>query len=108
MINFVSLGHAFASAISDVHKALKGVEKVTASLASNTVAQTAVEAVTAATFGTSAVEVERAVFAVAGELAAALSKGDAAVSQHLTDAGLDAQVIAELKAVLQKVEAVKL
>jgi hypothetical protein len=108
MINFTSLGHAFASAISDVHKALKGVEKVTANLADNTVAQTAVEAVTAATFGTSAVEVERAVFAVAGELAAALQKNDEAVSKHLADAGLDAQVIAGFKAVLQKVEAIKL
>ena len=101
-----SVGHAFSIALHDTFVGLKAVEGVSLKVADNKLLQDTIETVTAATFGTSAVDFERAVFAVAGELAAALKANDAATSAKLQDAGLDMAVINDFKGLISSIKSI--
>jgi hypothetical protein len=63
-----------------------------------------IEAITASipVYGPLALTIEDAGFAALGELGHVIISGDAAAKQHLTDAGLDAQVIATVQAIVAK------
>jgi hypothetical protein len=95
MINFKSVGHFFATVFE---KVLADIPKVEATAST-------VEAVTAAipTFGPLALPIEKAGYAVLGELASVLTAGGAAAEAKLADAGLDTNVIATVKALLASI-----
>ena len=86
---FKSVGHFLATVFQ---KTLAVVPKIEA-------AASVVETVSAAvpTFGPLAVTVEKAGFAVLGELASVLVAADAAGKAKLVDAGLDVNVIATVE-----------
>lgn len=79
-----SLGHFFASFFQKVLAVAPVVEGVTAALP---------------IYGPLGLTIEKAAFAVLGEVQAAISAGGAAAEAHLANAGLDANVIATVKAV---------
>jgi hypothetical protein len=89
---FKNIGHFFATAFQ---KVLAVVPKLEAT-------ETTVEAVTAQVpvYGPLAVTVEKAGYAVLGELAAVLNAGGAAAQAKLNDAGLDINVIKTVQALL--------
>lgn len=89
---FKNLGHFFASAFQ---KVLAIVPKVEAT-------EGTVETVSAEVpvYGPLAVTVEKAGYAVLGELAAVLNAGGAAAQTKLSDAGLDINVIKTVQALL--------
>lgn len=91
-ITFKSVGHFFATvyevALGDIGKAESTagvVEKVSAIVP---------------VYGPLAVSVEKAGYAVLGELSAVLSAGGSAAKSKLTDAGLDQNVIATVEALM--------
>jgi hypothetical protein len=88
-IRFKSVGHFFAVVIEKVLPAIRNTENT-------------VEAVTAAvpTYGPLALPIEKAGYAVLGELAAVLNAGGAAASTKLADAGLDINVIQTVESLL--------
>src|SRR5579859_5197976 len=88
-ITFKTVGHFFATVIQKVIPAVQKTEGV-------------VETVTAAvpTYGPLALPVEKAAYAVLGELAAVLNAGGAAASTKLSDAGLDINVIKTVESLL--------
>ena len=93
-ISFKSVGHFFAV----VYTALKNdIPKVEAT-------EGTVEAVTAVAagpvYGPLAVTVEKAAYAVLGELSAVLNAGGAAAAAKLANAGLDTNVIQTVQAVV--------
>lgn len=90
-ITFKSVGHFFA-------KAFAFLPKIEATAGT-------VETVTAAvpTYGPLAVSVEKAGYAVLGELAAVINAGGAAASSKLSDAGLDINVIQTVEALVKAV-----
>lgn len=92
---FKSVGHFFATVFQKVVAVIPKVEAT----------ETTVEAVTAKVpvFGPLALPVEKAGYAVLGELAAVLNAGGAAAKAKLTDAGLDESVIATVEALLESV-----
>lgn len=89
MITFKSVGHFFATAYQKVVAVLPKIEAT----------ETTVEKVTAEipTFGPLALTVEKAGYAVLGELSAVLTAGGAAAKAKLADAGLDEKVIATVE-----------
>jgi len=95
MITFKSVGHFFATVFQ---KVVADVPKVEASAST-------VEAVTAAipTYGPLAVPVEKAGYAILGEIASVLTAGGTAAEAKLADAGLDVNVIATVKALLASI-----
>lgn len=100
--SFSSIGHAFATGLSEVVKGEQAVQKFIASI--NTPAnQATVEALTALvpTYGSAAVVAERAVFAVAGEVASALKDFDAASVEKLVNAGLDKTVLTDFQSLIK-------
>jgi len=99
VIAFKSLGHFFATVIQ---KVVAVVPKIEAGIQAVEGTAPIVEAVTKEipVYGPLAVPIEKAGFAVLGELAAVLVAGGAAAEAKLADAGLDINVIATVKAVL--------
>ena len=95
MITFKSVGHFFATIFQKVLAVIPNVE-ATAST---------VETVTAAVpvYGPLAVPIEKAGYAVLGELASVLTAGGAAAEAKLADAGLDTNVIATVKALVASI-----
>ena len=102
--SFSSIGHALASGLSDIVKGEQAVVKFISKI-DTPANQAIVEGLTALIpdYGASGVAVERGVFAVAGEVAAVLSKFDEASAQKLIDAGLDKAVIDDFLALLKSV-----
>lgn len=100
--SFSSIGHAFATGLSDVVKASKAVESFIAKI-DTPGNEATVEALTALvpTYGSAGVVAERAVFAVAGEVAAALKDFDAASVEKLVNAGLDKTVLADFQSLIK-------
>lgn len=94
-ITFKSVGHFFATVYTALKNDLPKIEG-TASV---------VETVTAAVpvFGPLALTVEKAGYAVLGELSAVLNAGDAAVVAKLQDAGLDINVIQTVEAIVASI-----
>ncbi len=92
MITFKSVGHFFAKVFRDVVVGIGDVEKTA----------TVVEGVTAAVFP-QAVPVEKAAYAILGEVSSLLTTGGQAAEQHLTNAGVDISVINQVKDVLASV-----
>ena len=90
-INFKSVGHFFAVVIEKV------IPKVQAT-------ESTVEEVSAVvpTYGPLAVSVEKAGYAVLGELAAVINAGGDAAKAKLNDAGLDIKVIETVEDLLKK------
>lgn len=84
-ITFKSAGHFFATVFQKALSIIPAIEKTAAT----------VETVTSAvpTYGPLAVPVEKAAYAVLGEIAAVLNAGGAAASTKLADAGMDINVI---------------
>lgn len=95
MITFKSVGHFFATIFQ---KVLAVIPKVEATAST-------VETVTAAVpvYGPLAVPIEKAGYAVLGELASVLTAGGAAAEAKLADAGLDTNVIATVKALVASI-----
>lgn len=91
-ITFKSVGHFFATVY----------EKVVAEIPKIEATATTVETVSAKVpvYGPLAVPVEKAGYAVLGELAAVLNAGGDAAKSKLADAGLDSNVIATVEALL--------
>jgi len=92
-LSFKSIGHFFATV---AQKVLAVGVKIESS-------EQTVETVTAQVpvYGPLAVPVEKAAYAVLGEVMAVLAAGDAAAKQKLADAGLDINVIDTAEAVLK-------
>ena len=97
-MNFKSVGHFFATIYSKGVAALPKIEAT-----ANTV-----ETVTSLlpTYGPLAATVEQAAYACLGEFSAVLTAGGAAAEAKLADAGLDANVVATVKALVAGVPAV--
>lgn len=95
MISFKSVGHFFATVFQ---KVVADIPKVQATAST-------VEAVTAVipTYGPIAVPIEKAGYAVLGELAAVLTAGGDAAKSKLADAGLDTNVITTVEDLLKSV-----
>lgn len=93
--SFKSIGHFFATAYHAVVAELPKIEAT----------ESTVEKVSAdiPVYGPLAVSVEKAGYAVLGELSAVLAAGGAAVEAKLSDAGLDIQVIDTVKAIVASV-----
>ena len=89
---FKSIGHFFATIFS---KTVAAIPKIEATAAT-------VETVTSTipVYGPLAATVEKAAYATLGEIAALLTAGGAAAEAKLADAGLDANVVATVKAVV--------
>lgn len=102
--SFSSIGHALASGLHDVYTGAKAVEQFVAKIATPK-NEAEVEALTSLIpgIGTQAAAVERGVFAVAGQLAAILTNVTNGGEQKLLDAGFDASVIADFKALIASV-----
>jgi hypothetical protein len=94
-ITFKSAGHFFASVFQ---KSIAELPKIIATAGT-------VETVTGAvpTYGPLAVTVEKAAYAVLGEVAAVLNASDAAGKTKLADAGMDVAVIETVEAILKSV-----
>lgn len=95
---FKSLGHFFATAVQRI---LADTPKIEASATAAEGSAEVVETVSAAlpVYGPLAVTVEKAGYALIGELIAVLHAGDAAAEAKLADAGLDINVINTVKAI---------
>jgi hypothetical protein len=95
MFSFKSVGHFFAKFYEAAVTELPKIEAT----------ETTTEAVTATlpVYGPLAVTVEKAGYAVLGELSAVINAGGAAVEAKLKDAGLDEAVIATVKAIVDSV-----
>lgn len=91
-ITFKSVGHFFATAYTAITKDLTAVESTEAT----------VEKVTseAPVYGPLALTVEKAGYAVLGELSAVLNAGGSAAASKLADAGLDSSVIQTVQALV--------
>lgn len=92
---FKSVGHFFAAVFQKVVAAVPKIEAT----------ETTVETVTAKVpvFGPLALPIEKAGYAVLGELGAVLNAGGAAAKAKLADAGLDENVIATVEALLAEI-----
>lgn len=96
-ITFKSVGHFFAKVFTAVSTGITKVEGTEAT----------VEAVTAVVpvYGPLALTVEKAGYAVLGEVAAVLNAGDAAAKAKLADAGLDTSVLDTIEALIGSIPA---
>ena len=100
MINFKSIGHAFASALTTIHAGLKAVEKILPSIQGD---EKIIEGVTALIPGAgaqTALAVERVAFSVLGDVAAAVQAVDAAALASGVNVTLDAEAVAAVKALI--------
>lgn len=95
MITFKSVGHLFATAFQKVVAVIPKIQQT----------EQTVEAVTAKVpvYGPLALPIEKAGYAVLGELAAALTAGGDAAKAKLSDAGLDINVITTVEAILKDI-----
>jgi hypothetical protein len=102
--SFSSIGHAIASGLNDAYTGMKAVSSFIDKVATPT-NQAEIEALTALipSVGPEAVTIERAVFAVAGEVAAVLNDVTNGGEQKLLDAGFDATVIADFKTLIASI-----
>ena len=102
--SFNSIGHFFASKLDQLVKVNQGIE---AFVAKANLSSTKVEQLTALlpVVGVPAVQIERGVYAVAGEVAACLQKNDPALQAHLLDAGLDQQVVVDFQTLIAQLPA---
>jgi uncharacterized Ntn-hydrolase superfamily protein len=93
-ITFKSVGHFFATVF----------EKVVADIPKIQATEGVVETVSAAipVYGPLAVPIEKAGYAVLGEIASVLTAGGAAAKAKLADAGLDTNVIATVEDLISK------
>jgi hypothetical protein len=92
MTLFKNVGHFFATLFKGAVAAIPKIEATAGT----------VEAVTSLvpTYGPLAATVEQAAYACLGELAAVLTAGSTAAEAKLADAGLDANVVATVKALV--------
>lgn len=100
MISFNSVGHAFAFALQKIHAGLQAVEKVLPAIQKD---EAIVEGVTSLIPGAgaqTAVAVERVAFGILGDVAAAVSKADAAALASGLNVTLDAAVAASVKTLI--------
>ncbi len=87
-----SLGHFFAS----VFQKVLAVDKAVVATEPVVEGKTSLVPV----YGPLALPIEKAAYAVLGEIAAAITAGGAAAESHLTNAGVDQKVIDTVKAVV--------
>jgi len=99
--SFSSVGHAFAAGLHDVYTGAKAVESFIAKVATPA-NQAEIEALTSLipSVGPQAAAIERGVFAIAGQLSGILTNVTNGGEQKLLDAGFDAAVIADFKALI--------
>jgi len=94
-ITFKSVGHFFATvyqkALADLGK-VESTEKTVETVSANV-----------PVYGPLAVTVEKAGYAVLGEISAVLTAGGAAAKAKLADAGLDSNVVATVEALMASV-----
>jgi hypothetical protein len=94
---FKNIGHFFATVYQKALTIIPAIQKT----------ETTVETVTAnaniPVYGPLALTVEKAGYAILGELSAVLHAGGEAAAAKLTDAGLDSNVIATVKALLASI-----
>lgn len=102
--SFSSIGHALATGLHDFYKGIVAVESFITKV-DTPANQALVESLTnlVPVVGPQAVQVERGVFAVAGELASILTNVSSNGEAALVNAGFDATVIADFKALIQSV-----
>lgn len=102
--SFSSIGHALAAGLHDVWTGMKAVESFVAK-ADTPANQQVIEGLTSLipVIGPQAATVERGVFAIAGQAAAILTNITNSGEQKLLDAGFDAMVIADFKALIAAV-----
>jgi len=95
MITFKSVGHFFATVY----------EKIVAVIPKIAATESTAETVTAAVpvYGPLGLSIEKAGYAVLGELSSVLNAGGEAVKAKLSDAGLDQNVIATVEALIASV-----
>jgi hypothetical protein len=95
VITFKSVGHLFATAFQKVVTVIPKIEAT----------EGTVETVTAKVpvYGPLALPVEKAAYAILGEIGAVLSSSNAAGKQKLQDAGLDINVITTVEELLKSI-----
>ena len=106
--SFKTVSNALKTVEADVKKGLQATASFASHVATDTTMQSAVEAVTTATFGTSAANLEVQVFNLIDKLAGALQTNQAALVAGLSNAGLDVQTINDFKSIVTQVSALKL
>lgn len=98
--SFKSIGHFFATMSSDI---VKGARAVGGAMAKAGSAEATVEGITALLFP-QAVELERGAFALLGMAAQAVSATGAAAGANGINLTLDAQLVADIKALIPAIE----
>jgi len=98
---FASVGHFFASVFHDIHVGLQFVEKK--ALPAIEAAAPIIEGITGL-IDPPAVILERAAFQALGVVTAAVSSADAAAVQNGLNISLDAQAVADFKALIATFE----
>jgi|SRR5579862_6188430 hypothetical protein len=98
--SFKNIGHFFATMAGDI---VKGARAVGSVIAKAGAAEPEVEAITALFFP-QAVELERGAFALLGMAAQAVTDTGAAVGANGLNIALDAQLVADIKALLPAIE----
>lgn len=107
MITIKSAGHEAAVLLTGVHHFLQGAETIIKKIVTNPATQAAVEGISTLTLGPASADVERAIFAVAGELLALLDSANSVDHvQKLVDLGFDKSVIDEFHTVANGIKAV--
>lgn len=91
MITFKSIGHFFAKAFTAIKNDIPKAQAT----------ESTVEAVTASV-APQAVPIEKAAYAVLGEIASILTGADAAAQAKLADAGLDVAVIQKVEDLIKQ------
>lgn len=98
--SFKNVGHFFATMASDIVKGARAVGTVITKVGS---AESTVEGITALLFP-QAVELERGAFALLGLAAQAVSAAGTAVGANGLNLTLDAQLVADIKALIPAIE----
>jgi len=96
-VSLNSVGHFFAKFL---HGVLAVEQKAAKSLTELAATETTVEAVTTSVGASAVVPVEKAAYAVLGEVAQVLTLAGEAGEAKLADAGLDSAVIEKVKSIL--------
>lgn len=100
-ISFASVGHAFAAVFHEIAVTAKAVEKILVAIAPTS---TEVEAITALIpgIGAEGVVLERAAYAVLGQVVAAVHSAGAAATANGLNVQLDQDFINDLNALIAK------
>jgi hypothetical protein len=92
-INIKTIGHGISVGFHDLYVGTVATEKFVQKIAGNADLEQKAEAIAGLIDGVQGQNIVRMSFAVLGELASVLLKGEAALEQHLLDAGLDKSVL---------------